>query len=54
MEENKIAAAVQACLNDALKSEKPYRSINDALAMLNLHGWPEDERLVVQMQVLRD
>jgi len=54
MDENKILAAMQACVNDALKSDKPYRSINDSLAKLKLHGWSEEERLVVQTQVLQE
>jgi len=54
MDENKIAAAVVACINDALKSDKPYRSINDSLAKLKVHGWPEDERLEVQTRVLQE
>ena len=45
---------MQACVNDALKSDKPYRSINDSLAKLKLHGWSEEERLVVQTQVLQE
>ena len=54
MEENKIAAAVQACITDALKSDKPFRSINEFLAMLKRHGWTEAERLEVQTQVLHE
>ena len=54
MDENKILAAVQACINDALKSDKPFRSINDSLARLKLHGWMEDERLEVQTRVLQE
>jgi len=54
MDENKILAAVEACINDALKSDKPFRSINDSLAKLKLHGWSEEERLVVQTQVLQE
>ena len=47
MDENTILTAVQACINDALKSDKPFRSINDSLARLKLHGWTEEERLEV-------
>ena len=54
MDENKILAAVQACINDALKSDKPFRSINDSLARLKFHGWMEDERLEVQTRVLQE
>jgi len=54
MDENKILAAVEACINDALKSDKPFRSINDSLAKLKLHGWTEAERIQVQTQVLQE
>ena len=54
MDESKITTAVQACLRDALKSDKPFRSINDSLAMLKRHGWTEAERLEVQTQVLQE
>ena len=54
MEETKIAAAVEACINDALNSGKPYRSINESLAKLKLHGWAEEERLEVQSRVLQE
>jgi hypothetical protein len=54
MEENKILAAVQACINDALTSDKPFRSINDSLAKLKLHGWTDAERLEVQTRVLQE
>jgi hypothetical protein len=54
MDEYKILAAVQACMNDALKSGKPFRSINDSLAKLKLHGWTDAERLEVQTRVLQE
>jgi len=54
MDENKIIAAVQACITDALKSDKPFRSINESLVMLKRHGWTEAERLEVQTQVLQE
>ena len=54
MEESKITAAVEACIKDALKSDKPFRSINESLAMLKLRGWTEAERLEVQTQVLQE
>jgi hypothetical protein len=54
MDENKISAAVQACVKDTLKSDRPFRSINDSLAKLKLHGWSDEERLVVQTQVLQE
>ena len=45
MDEHNITAAAQACIRDALKSDKPYRSINESLATLKRHGWTEVERL---------
>jgi len=54
MDENKITAAVQACISDAFKSDKPFRSINDSLTMLKRHGWSEAERLEVQTRVLQE
>jgi hypothetical protein len=54
MDEHNITAAVKACIRDALKSDKPYRSINESLAMLKRHGWTEAERLEVQTQVLQE
>jgi hypothetical protein len=53
MEENKIAAAVQACISAALKTDKPFHSINESLALLKRHGWSEAERLEVQSQILQ-
>jgi hypothetical protein len=52
MDESKITAAVQACVSDTLKSDRPFRMINDSLAMLKRQGWTEAERLEVQSQVL--
>jgi hypothetical protein len=54
MEENKILATVQACISDARKTDKPFRSINESLALLKRHGWTEAERLEVQTQVLQE
>jgi hypothetical protein len=54
MDEHKITAAVQACIRDALKSDKPFRSINESLTTLKRHGWTEEERLEVQTQVLQE
>jgi hypothetical protein len=54
MDESKISAAVQACIQDALKVDKPYRSINESLAKLKLHGLSEEERLEVQTRVLEE
>ena len=54
MDENKITAAVQACITDALNSGQPFRSINESLATLKRHGWTEEERLEVQTQVLQE
>jgi len=54
MDESRITAAVQQCITNALKSDKPFRSINDSLAMLKRHGWTEAERLEVQTRVLQE
>jgi len=54
MDESRITAAVQACIKDALKSAKPFRSINDSLVKLKVHGWSEEERLEVQTRVLQE
>jgi hypothetical protein len=53
MDVNRITAAVQACVTDAIKSEKPFRVVNDFLATLKREGWSEAERLEVQTQVLQ-
>ena len=54
MDENKIAAAVQACITDALKSGTLFRSINDSLALLKRRGWTDEERLEAQTRVLQE
>jgi hypothetical protein len=53
MDVNKIAAAVQLCATDAIKSKRPFRVVNDFLAMLKREGWSEAERLEVQTHVLQ-
>ncbi len=53
MDDNKIAAAVQTCISAAQKTDKPFRSINESLALLKRHGWSEEERLEVQNQLLK-
>jgi hypothetical protein len=45
---------VQACLRDALQADKPFRSINDSLALMKRHGWSDEERLEVQTLVLQE
>ncbi len=52
MEADKVAAAVQRCVTDALKSQQPFRSVNEFLASLKRQGWSDDERLAVQTTVL--
>ena len=54
MEENKIATAVQACISAAVRSDKPFRSINESLNLLKRNGWTEAERLEVQTKVLQE
>jgi len=53
MDEQKIAAVVQACIAGAQKSDKPFRSINESLTQLKQNGWPEADRLQVQTRVLQ-
>jgi len=52
MEADKIAAAVQQCLTEAARSQQPFRSVNEFLALLKRQGWPEEDRLAVQTKVL--
>ncbi len=52
MEAEKVAAAVQRCVADAMKSQQPFRSVNEFLASLKRQGWAEEERLAVQIKVL--
>ena len=54
MDENKITAAVIACMSDAIRSPNPFRSINDSLANLKRAGWSEEERVAVQSRVLQE
>jgi hypothetical protein len=54
MDLNKIVAAVQACISDAIKSDNASRSVNNLLAMLKRRGWTEAERLEVQTRVLQE
>jgi len=53
MDESEITAAVQACLSDALKSDKPFRSINDSLATLKRHGWTKQSESEVRRKCFR-
>ncbi len=52
MEADKVAAAAQRCIADAMKSQQPFRTVNEFLASLKRQGWTEEERLAVQTQVL--
>jgi hypothetical protein len=52
MEANKVAAAVERCVSNAVKSERPFRVVNEFLAALKQQGWEEGDRLAVQTQVL--
>ena len=52
MEAEKLAAEVQRCVAEAVKSQQPFRSVNEFLASLKRQGWTEDDRLVVQTKAL--
>jgi hypothetical protein len=52
MEADKFTAAVQRCIADAVKSQQPFRSVNEFLASLKRQGWTEEDRLVIQTKVL--
>jgi hypothetical protein len=52
MEVEKVAAAVQRCVADAVRSQQPFRSVNEFLASLKRQGWADEERLAVQTSVL--
>ena len=52
MEAEKIAVAVQRCVADAMRSEHPFRAVNEFLASLKRQGWTEEGRLAVQTEVL--
>jgi len=54
MDKNQITAKALECVSDAIRSDKPFRSVNDSLAMLKRHGWTDVERLEVQTQVLQE
>jgi hypothetical protein len=49
-----ISAAVQSCLSEALRSDKPFRAINEYLATLKRLRWTDEERIQVQQQVLEE
>jgi len=51
-EPNQVAAAVQACVEGAIKAERPFRHVNDFLLMLRRAKWTEAELLQVQIGVL--
>jgi hypothetical protein len=49
---DRTTAAVDACVADAAKSERPFRQINDFLLLLKRSKWTEAELLEVQTRVL--
>jgi hypothetical protein len=49
---DRTTAAVEACVADAMKSERPFRQINDFLLLLKRSKWTEAELLEVQTRVL--
>jgi hypothetical protein len=44
--------AVATCVSEALKSERPFRHVNDFLLMLRRAKWSEPDLLAVQNGVL--
>ena len=51
-EPNQVGAAIQACVEGAIKAERPFRHVNDFLLMLKRAKWTEAEVLEVQNGVL--
>jgi hypothetical protein len=49
---DRINAAVDHCVTNALKSERPFRHVNEFLSLLRRTGWTESEILEVQTRVL--
>jgi hypothetical protein len=49
---DRIEAAVENCVGDAIKSERPFRHVNDFLSLLRRAGWRDAEILEVQTRVL--
>jgi hypothetical protein len=47
-----IATAVATCISEALKSDRPFRHVNDFLIMLRRAKWSETDLLAVQNGVL--
>jgi hypothetical protein len=52
MDADQMSKAVERCLADARRSERPFRTVNEFLAALKLQGWDEAARAEVQSQVL--
>jgi hypothetical protein len=53
-EPNQVAAAIAACVEGAVKAERPFRHVNDFLLMLKRAKWTEAEVLDVQTGVLAE
>ena len=52
MDAEKIATAIERCVADATRSERPFRTVNEFLAELKRQGWEEADRALVQAHVL--
>jgi len=49
---DQVATAVATCVSEALKSDRPFRHVNDFLLMLRRAKWSEADLLAVQTGVL--
>ncbi len=49
---DQVATAVATCVTEALKSDRPFRHVNDFLLMLRRAKWSEADLLAVQTGVL--
>jgi hypothetical protein len=49
---DQLATAVATCVSEALKSDRPFRHVNDFLLMLRRAKWTEADLLAVQNGVL--
>jgi hypothetical protein len=49
---DQVATAVATCVSEALKSDRPFRHVNDFLLMLRRAKWTEADLLAVQTGVL--
>jgi hypothetical protein len=53
MDESKITVVAQECFAVAIRSEHPFRAVNDFIRTLKRQGWKETELAEVQSRVLQ-